>query len=58
MILDENCLKHLQMNISKLSNEKPETAKLLKVVDAQDKQLADAKAFVAKAKKIVEAPRS
>tara|TARA_B100002019_G_scaffold25825_1_gene19666 strand:- start:1635 stop:2732 length:1098 start_codon:yes stop_codon:yes gene_type:complete len=36
-------------------NEKSETAKLLKVVDVKDKQLADAKAFAAKAKKIVEA---
>jgi len=35
-------------------NEKSETAKLLKVVDLKDKQLAEAKAFAAKAKQIAE----
>ena len=33
-------------------NEKSETAKLLKVIDTKDKQLAEAKAFAAKAKDI------
>ena len=36
-------------------NEKSETSKLLKVVDVKDKQLAEAKAFAVKAKKVVEA---
>jgi len=36
-------------------NEKSETSKLLKVVDTKDKQLADAKAFAVKAKRVVEA---
>ena len=36
-------------------NEKSETAKLLKVVDVKDKQIAEAKAFAVKAKKVVEA---
>jgi hypothetical protein len=36
-------------------NEKSETAKLLKVVNLKDKQLAEAKAFAAKAKQIAEA---
>ena len=35
-------------------NEKSEVAKLLKVVDTKDKQLAEAKAFAAKAKNLVE----
>jgi hypothetical protein len=35
-------------------NEKSETAKLLKVIDTKDKQLAEAKAFAAKAKTIAE----
>ena len=35
-------------------NEKSETAKLMKVVDLKDKQLAEAKAFAAKAKQLVE----
>tara|TARA_B100000530_G_scaffold254273_1_gene168046 strand:+ start:65 stop:1162 length:1098 start_codon:yes stop_codon:yes gene_type:complete len=36
-------------------NEKSETSKLLKVVNVKDKQLAEAKAFAVKAKKVVEA---
>ena len=36
-------------------NEKSETSKLLNVVNVKDKQLAEAKAFAVKAKKIVEA---
>ena len=36
-------------------NEKSETSKLLKVVDVKDKQLAEAKAFAVKAKRVVEA---
>ena len=36
-------------------NEKSETSKLLNVVNVKDKQLTEAKAFVVKAKKIVEA---
>lgn len=36
-------------------NEKSETAKLLKVLETKDKQLAEAKAFAAKAKKLAEA---
>ena len=36
-------------------NEKSETAKLLKVVNVKDKQIAEAKAFAVKAKKVVEA---
>jgi len=35
-------------------NEKSETNKLLKVLDAKDKQLAEAKAFAAKAKTLAE----
>ena len=35
-------------------NEKSETAKLLKVLDTKDKQLAEAKAFAAKAKSLTE----
>lgn len=35
-------------------NEKSETAKLLKVVDAKNKQIAEAKTFVTKAKEIAE----
>jgi len=35
-------------------NEKSETAKLLKVLDAKDKQLAEAKAFATKAKELAE----
>jgi hypothetical protein len=35
-------------------NEKSETAKLLKVLDVKDRQLAEAKAFAAKAKKLAE----
>jgi hypothetical protein len=35
-------------------NEKSETAKLMKVLDAKDKQLSEAKAFAAKAKQIAE----
>jgi len=35
-------------------NEKSETAKLLKVLDTKDKQLAEAKAFAAKAKSLAE----
>ena len=35
-------------------NEKSETAKLLKVLDAKDKQLAEAKAFASKAKTLTE----
>jgi len=35
-------------------NEKSETAKLMKVLDAKDKQLAEAKAFATKAKEIAE----
>ena len=33
-------------------NEKSETSKLLKVVDVKDKQLAEAKAFAVKAKRV------
>jgi len=36
-------------------NEKSETSKLLKVVNTKDKQLAEAKAFAVKAKRVVEA---
>ena len=36
-------------------NEKSETAKLLKVLDLKDRQLAEAKAFAAKAKQLAEA---
>jgi hypothetical protein len=36
-------------------NEKSETAKLLKVLSSKDKQLSEAKAFAAKAKKLAEA---
>ena len=36
-------------------NQKSETAKLLKVLDTKDKQLAEAKTFAVKAKKVVEA---
>jgi hypothetical protein len=36
-------------------NEKSETAKLMKVLDAKDKQLAEAKAFASKAKQLAEA---
>ena len=39
-------------------NEKSETSKLLKVVDVKDKQLAEAKAFAVKAKKVVEAQQA
>jgi len=39
-------------------NEKSETAKLLKVVDLKDKQLAEAKALATKAKQIAEAKDS
>jgi hypothetical protein len=35
-------------------NEKSETAKLMKVLDTKDKQLAEAKAFAVKAKQLVE----
>jgi hypothetical protein len=35
-------------------NEKSETAKLLKVIDVKDRQLAEAKAFATKAKNIAE----
>jgi len=35
-------------------NEKSETAKLMKVLDAKDKQLSEAKAFAAKAKQLAE----
>jgi hypothetical protein len=36
-------------------NEKSETAKLMKVIDAKDKQLSEAKAFASKAKQLAEA---
>src|SRR5210317_930996 len=39
-------------------NEKSETAKLMQVLTAKDKQLAEAKAFAAKAKAVAEAERT
>jgi len=39
-------------------NEKSETAKLLKVLDTKDKQLAEAKAFASKAKQLAEAQKT
>ena len=53
MISDVRFLKVLLTNIqNSYLNEKSETAKLLKVVDLKDKQLAEAKVQMASAKQL------
>ena len=55
MILDVRFLKVLLTNIpNSYPNEKSETAKLLKVVDLKDKQLAEAKVQASEQKALVE----